>query len=35
MLANIIFGLLLIFTGANVPMAELPGWMQAISNGSR
>jgi ABC-2 type transport system permease protein len=31
-LANIMFGLLLIFTGANVPIAELPGWMQAISN---
>jgi ABC-2 type transport system permease protein len=30
-LANIIFGLLLIFTGANVPVSELPGWMQAIS----
>jgi ABC-2 type transport system permease protein len=31
-LANIIFGLLLIFTGANVPVADLPGWMQAISD---
>ena len=31
-LNNVIFGLLLIFTGANVPIAELPGWMQAISN---
>jgi ABC-2 type transport system permease protein len=31
-LGNIIFGLLLIFTGANVPLEELPGWMQAISN---
>ena len=30
-LGNIIFGLLLIFTGANVAVAELPGWMQAIS----
>jgi ABC-2 type transport system permease protein len=30
-LANIIFGLLLIFTGANVPLDELPGWMRAIS----
>lgn len=30
-LANIIFGLLLIFTGANVPLEELPGWMRAIS----
>jgi ABC-2 type transport system permease protein len=31
-LNNIIFGLLLIFTGANVPIDELPGWMQSISN---
>lgn len=30
-LNNIIFGLLLIFTGANVAVSELPGWMQAIS----
>ncbi len=30
-LNNIIFGLLLIFTGANVDIDELPGWMQAIS----
>jgi ABC-2 type transport system permease protein len=30
-LANIIFGLLLIFSGANVPLDQLPGWMQAIS----
>jgi ABC-2 type transport system permease protein len=30
-LSNIIFGLLLIFTGANVPLDELPGWMRAIS----
>jgi ABC-2 type transport system permease protein len=31
-LNNVIFGLLLVFTGANVPIDELPGWMQAISN---
>jgi ABC-2 type transport system permease protein len=31
-LGNIIFGLLLIFTGANVPIDQLPGWMQAISD---
>jgi ABC-2 type transport system permease protein len=31
-LNNVIFGLLLIFTGVNVPIAELPGWMQAIAN---
>jgi ABC-2 type transport system permease protein len=30
-LNNVIFGLLLVFTGANVAIAELPGWMQAIS----
>ncbi len=30
-LANIMVGLLLIFTGANVPLEELPGWMRAIS----
>jgi ABC-2 type transport system permease protein len=30
-LANILFGLLLIFTGANVPIDDLPGWMQSIS----
>ncbi len=30
-LSNIIFGLLLIFTGANVPIDDLPGWMQAVS----
>lgn len=32
-LTNIIFGLLLVFTGANVPVEELPSWMQAVSNG--
>ena len=31
-LANIMFGVLLIFTGANVPVDQLPGWMQSISN---
>ena len=30
-LNNVIFGLLLIFTGANLRIDELPGWMQAIS----
>jgi ABC-2 type transport system permease protein len=30
-LANILFGLLLVFTGANVPVDELPGWMQSVS----
>jgi ABC-2 type transport system permease protein len=32
-LSNIIFGLLLIFCGANVPLDELPGWMRTISDG--
>jgi ABC-2 type transport system permease protein len=32
-LTNIMFGLLLIFTGANVPLDELPGWMRTISDG--
>ena len=31
-LNNVIFGLLLVFTGANVPIDQLPGWMQAISD---
>lgn len=30
-LLNIVFGLLLILTGANVPVDELPAWMQGIS----
>ena len=32
-LSNAIFGFLLIFTGANVPLSELPGWMRAVSDG--
>ena len=28
-LSNIVFGVLLIFTGANVPVDALPGWMEA------
>jgi ABC-2 type transport system permease protein len=31
-LANILFGILLVFTGANVPVETLPSWMQAVSN---
>jgi ABC-2 type transport system permease protein len=31
-LANVMFGVLLVFTGANVPVDDLPGWMQAISS---
>ena len=30
-LNNVLFGLLLVFTGANVPLAQMPGWMEAIS----
>ena len=30
-LANVLFGVLLIFTGANVPLHTLPNWMQTIS----
>jgi ABC-2 type transport system permease protein len=30
-LSNVIFGLLLIFTGANVPMDDLPNWMQSVA----
>lgn len=32
-LANMLFGLLLIFTGANVPVESLAGWMQVVSQG--
>jgi ABC-2 type transport system permease protein len=32
-LSNVIFGFLLIFTGANVPLSDLPGWMSAVSLG--
>lgn len=32
-LSNIIFGILLVFSGSNVPVGELPGWMQAVSEG--
>jgi ABC-2 type transport system permease protein len=32
-LSNIIFGLLLVFTGANVPVDDLPRWMQVVSEG--
>jgi ABC-2 type transport system permease protein len=32
-LSNIIFGLLLVFTGANVPVDDLPRWMQIVSEG--
>jgi ABC-2 type transport system permease protein len=32
-LSNIVFGLLLVFTGANVPRDRLPGWMEAVGEG--
>jgi len=32
-LANIIFGLLLVFSGSNVPIEHLPRWMQVVSAG--
>lgn len=32
-LSNIIFGILLVGSGANVPVGDLPGWMQALSHG--
>jgi ABC-2 type transport system permease protein len=32
-LTNVIFGFLLIFTGANVPLSELPDWMSTMSQG--
>ncbi|HEU6444911.1 MAG TPA: ABC transporter permease [Gaiellaceae bacterium] len=30
-LTNVLFGFLLIFTGANIPLDELPDWMHAVS----
>jgi ABC-2 type transport system permease protein len=32
-LSNILFGILLVFCGVNVPLASLPGWMSTISEG--
>ena len=32
-LSNIVFGILLVFTGANVPLDDLPGWMSTIAQG--
>ena len=31
-LSNVLFGILLIFTGANVPLDRLPGWVAAVSD---
>ncbi len=30
-LVNIVFGILLIFCGVNVPLASLPGWMRSVA----
>ena len=32
-LSNIVFGILLVFTGANVALSDLPGWMSTIAQG--
>ena len=32
-LSNVIFGFLLIFTGANVPLDDLPSWMSTAAQG--
>jgi ABC-2 type transport system permease protein len=32
-LSNVVFGLLLVFTGANVPLERLPDWMSTLSEG--
>ena len=32
-LSNIVFGLLLVFTGANVALSDLPGWMSTMAQG--
>ena len=32
-LNNIVFGILLVFCGANVPLDDLPGWMSTIAQG--
>ena len=33
LVSNIIYGFLLVFTGANVAIAELPGWIGTVSHG--
>ena len=30
-LSNVLFGFLLIFTGANIPLSDLPEWMETVS----
>lgn len=32
-LSNIVFGILLVFTGANVALSDLPGWMSTTAQG--
>jgi ABC-2 type transport system permease protein len=32
-LSNIIFGVLLVFSGANIPLDDLPGWMSTTAHG--
>ena len=32
-LANVLFGLLLVFTGVNAPLDTLPAWIQTVSHG--
>jgi ABC-2 type transport system permease protein len=32
-LSNIVFGILLVFTGANVALSDLPGWMSTLAQG--
>jgi ABC-2 type transport system permease protein len=32
-LNNIVFGILLVFTGANVALSDLPGWMSTLAQG--
>ena len=34
-MSNVLFGLLLIFSGANIPVDALPGWMEACRAGCR
>jgi ABC-2 type transport system permease protein len=31
-LSNVLFGFLLIFTGANVPLSDLPDWMRMVAD---
>jgi ABC-2 type transport system permease protein len=32
-LSNIVFGVLLVFTGANVPLREMPDWIATVAQG--